>query len=73
MMGIGLHCLLTEVPLSSLLHHYSRNVHWTVDSDRCRSDLYYHLGYYLKSCSVSHPNTVEMIHPMSFSVHSLLM
>ena len=36
MMGIGLHCLLTEVPLSSLLHHYSRNVHWTVDSDRCR-------------------------------------
>ena len=35
MMGIGLHCLLTDVPLcrsilSSLLHHYSRNVQWTV-------------------------------------------
>ena len=27
----------------------------------------------IKSCSVIHPNTVEMICQMSFSVHSLLM
>ena len=52
MMGIGLHCLLTEVPLcrsilSSLLHHYSRNVQWTVDSDRCRCSVYSEQGMFM--------------------------
>ena len=44
-MDVGLHCLLTaEAPLcrsilSSLLHHYSWNVQWTENIDRCRCSL----------------------------------